>query len=126
MPEQIFMVIDACHAAAAVEVEGFKPGPMGNPGLGQLSYDKRMPILAATQAADSAYAKEYSLLISALAQVIKEEQAAHGGAVALREILRHSAERVPTLYQKMVGKERRKRFQKPKLFDFERSTLVGR
>lgn len=36
------MVIDACNAAASVEGGGFKPGPMGSRGLGQLAYDKAM------------------------------------------------------------------------------------
>ena len=44
------MLIDACYSASAVEREGFKPGPMGDKGLGQLAYNKGMKILAATQA----------------------------------------------------------------------------
>ena len=40
------MIIDACHSAGSVEHEGFKPGPMGSRGLGQLAYNKRMRILA--------------------------------------------------------------------------------
>ena len=44
------MVIDACNAAASVEAGGFKPGPMGSRGLGQLAYDKAMRVLAASQA----------------------------------------------------------------------------
>ncbi len=43
-------IIDACHSAASVEGGGFKPGPMGARGLGQLAYDKGMAVLAATQA----------------------------------------------------------------------------
>jgi hypothetical protein len=40
------IIIDACHSAASFEGEGFKPGPMGSRGLGQLAYDKRIRILA--------------------------------------------------------------------------------
>jgi len=47
---QITLIIDACHSAASVKQPGFKPGPMGDRGLGQLAYDKGMRILAATQA----------------------------------------------------------------------------
>jgi WD40 repeat protein len=43
------LIIDACHAAAAVQIGDFKPGPMGSRGMGQLAYDKGMRILAATQ-----------------------------------------------------------------------------
>lgn len=47
---EMMMIVDACHSAAAVQGAGFKPGPMGSRGLGQLSYDKGMRILTATQA----------------------------------------------------------------------------
>jgi uncharacterized caspase-like protein len=47
---EVAMIIDACHSAASVDQPGFKPGPMGDRGLGQLAYDKGMRILAATQA----------------------------------------------------------------------------
>lgn len=51
---EIAFVIDACHSAASVDAGGFKPGPMGDPGLGQLAFDKGIRILAATQANDVA------------------------------------------------------------------------
>jgi WD40 repeat protein len=47
------MVIDACHSGA-VSGKDFKPAPMGYRGLGQLAYNKKMRILSATQAADTA------------------------------------------------------------------------
>ncbi len=117
--EQMVMVIDACHSAAAVEVEGFKPGPMGNPGLGQLSYDKRMPILVATQATNSAKAQGYSLLTYALAK----EGIGEGKAATLMEALRYAERRVPTLYEERVGKEEKRKVQEPKLFEFERQQI---
>jgi hypothetical protein len=46
----IALIIDACHAGASVESGTFKPGPLGDAGLGQLAYDKGIRILAATQA----------------------------------------------------------------------------
>ena len=51
---EITLVIDACHSAASVADGRFKPGPMGDSGLGQLAYDKGIRILAATQADDVA------------------------------------------------------------------------
>ena len=51
---EMALIIDACHSAASVAKAGFKPGPMGDPGLGQLAYDKGIRILAATQADDVA------------------------------------------------------------------------
>jgi WD40 repeat protein len=47
---ELVLIVDACHSTAAVEGGGFRPGPMGSRGLGQLSYDKGMRILTATQA----------------------------------------------------------------------------
>ena len=44
------IIIDACHAAASVATAGFKPGPFGDAGLGQLSFDKGIRILTAAQA----------------------------------------------------------------------------
>lgn len=46
----IALIIDACYSGAAVDSGKFKPGPMGDSGLGQLAYDKGIRILAATQA----------------------------------------------------------------------------
>ena len=46
--------VDACQSAAAVEGEGFKPGPMGSRGLGQLPLRQRHGMLAATQADNAA------------------------------------------------------------------------
>lgn len=51
---EVALVIDACHSAASVADGRFKPGPMGDSGLGQLAYDKGIRILAATQADDVA------------------------------------------------------------------------
>ena len=48
--KEIILVIDACQAGAAVGAENvFRPGPMGDPGFGQLAYDKGISILCATQ-----------------------------------------------------------------------------
>jgi hypothetical protein len=44
------MILDACYSAASIESADFKPGPMGSRGLGQLAYDKRIRVLAASQA----------------------------------------------------------------------------
>jgi hypothetical protein len=51
----LILIVDACHSAATVDQKGFKPGPMGSRGLGQLAYSKRMRILAASQASDVAF-----------------------------------------------------------------------
>jgi WD40 repeat protein len=51
----IVMIVDACQSEATIQAEGFKPGPMGSRGLGQLAYDKGMRVLAASKARESAF-----------------------------------------------------------------------
>jgi N-terminal domain of anti-restriction factor ArdC len=51
---EMVMVVDACESEATIQAEGFKPGPMGSRGLGQLAYDKGMRVLAASKAKESA------------------------------------------------------------------------
>jgi hypothetical protein len=142
---QMVMILDACYAAGATDSgDGeFKPGPMGDRGLGQLAYDKRMRILAATQAADVALESdklEQGLLTYALVHDGLEQHKAdldHSGAITLAEWLEYAAARVPVLYQDVVEGRRvlRRRgevitsrelrsvvesAQTPELFDFYR------
>lgn len=110
---QMAMIIDACHSAASVDAPGFKPGPMGDRGLGQLAYDKGMMILAATQASDVALEVQkiqQGLLTYALvADGLKEDASAQpkrrnadinkNGALTLKEWLQYGERRVPGLYE---------------------------
>jgi uncharacterized caspase-like protein len=107
---QMAMVIDACHSAASVDTPGFKPGPMGDRGLGQLAYDKGMRILAASQADDVAleiHDLHQGLLTYAL--VWDGFQSGEGGklkadlngdgVVTLEEWLKYGEQRTPSLYE---------------------------
>ena len=109
---QMAMIIDACHSAASVETPGFKPGPMGDRGLGQLAYDKGMMILAATQASDVALEVQkiqQGLLTYALVQEGLKYGAAEprrrnadldkNGSLTLKEWLQYGERRVPSLYE---------------------------
>jgi hypothetical protein len=99
------MVVDACHSAASVQGEGFKPGPMGSRGLGQLSYDKGMRILTSTQADDVAlesalveqglltYALTRDGLESARADFLPKDE-----RITVAEWLAYGVERVPALH----------------------------
>jgi WD40 repeat protein len=58
---EMTFVLDACHSASSVEANDFKPGPMGSHGLGQLAYDKRMRILAASQSDQAAQESYFSV-----------------------------------------------------------------
>jgi hypothetical protein len=57
---EMTFILDSCYSAKSVEANEFKPGPMGSRGLGQLAYDKRMRILAASQSDQAA--GEYAAL----------------------------------------------------------------
>ena len=102
---EMALIIDACHSAASVAGGGFRPGPMGDPGLGQLAFDKGIRILAATQADDVALEDptlKQGLLTYALAS---EGITASGGAadenadgrITLDEWLRYATQRLPSL-----------------------------
>jgi uncharacterized caspase-like protein len=106
---QMAMIIDACHSAASVNAPGFKPGPMGDRGLGQLAYDKGMRILAASQADDVAleiHDLHQGLLTYALVQEGlkpgkdgKLPAAGDNGQVTLEGWLKYGEQRVPSLYE---------------------------
>ena len=114
---QLALVVDACHAAATIEQPGFKPGPMGSRGLGQLAYDKGMRILAASAADDVALeidAVRHGLLTYALVREGLEQEKALQGRIALEERtltlgdwFSYAEQRVPGLYQDIgTGKVR--------------------
>jgi WD40 repeat protein/uncharacterized caspase-like protein len=143
---ELALIVDTCHSAAAVEAEGFKPGPMGSRGMGQLAYDKGMRILAASQADDVAL--ELDQLKQGLLTYALMEEGLNGkkadkngdGRITLDEWLGYGAERVPELYDDVkagrVEQLKRKdlhitsvlsgpsvkkvNFQQPQLFDFKR------
>lgn len=108
------IIIDACHSAASVQAAGFKPAPLGDPGLGQLAFDKGIRILAASQADALAMEDEtlgHGLLTYALAQealggaggdpAAKRLKASvfKGGPVTLDAWLTYAARRLPSLSQ---------------------------
>lgn len=139
---EMVMIIDACHAAAFTG-SGFKPGPMGSRGLGQLSYDKGMRILAATQAGGAAIEAggkiqqgllSYALLKEGLDQRRANFKLPDDGKITLREWLEFGVKEVPNIYQliisgqlKAVGRDaimdnsdQNRNNQRPSLFDFSR------
>ena len=137
------MVIDACNAAASVEGGGFKPGPMGSRGLGQLAYDKAMRVLAASQAEAAALESDrlkHGMLTFAMLREGLEggaaDRAPEDRAVSLSEMLDYGVSRVPLLYEDLrdgtftpQGRGHLDMFgagepppsvQRPSLFDFSR------
>lgn len=108
---QMLLIIDACHSAASVEGGGFKPGPMGSRGLGQLAYDKGMRILAASQADDVALESDrleqglltFALVREGLAESRADFRPRPDGRVTAGEWLQFAERRVPGLYEQVVA-----------------------
>ncbi len=89
-----------------MESNNFKPGPMGSSGLGQLAYDKRMRILAASQpnqAARESDTLHQGLLSYALVQLgLVEGQAdwkPKDSKIMVGEWLSFAADAVPKFLQ---------------------------
>ena len=105
----IVMIIDAFNSAASVEGAGFKPGPMGSRGLGQLAYDKGMRILTASQSEGVAF-KSGVLSHGALSYAMFWEGLMANGAdtapvdsrITFSELLGYARDRVPTLYEEIM------------------------
>lgn len=138
------LVIDACHSAASVASAGFRPGPLGTRGLGQLAYDKGIRILAASQADDVA-AEDPTLKHGLLTFALMQDGLASGRAdfkpadkrISLEELLAYGEIGVPTLDEELKSGKRAggdglraakeiglsaadRRVQRPRLFNFAR------
>ena len=103
------MVVDACNSAATVAGTGdFRPGPMGSRGLGQLAYDKRMRVLAASQVESDAYEFRelghgiltYSLVLKGLREGAAD-QAPKDGLLKATEWLKYAEDQVPKLFKEL-------------------------
>jgi hypothetical protein len=132
---EIAFIIDACHSAASVSAGGFKPGPMGDPGLGQLAYDKGIRILAASQ--PDQYAMEltsfgHGLLTYALIQGAEKGGADldRDGVIRLDEWLHYARDALQSFAPPAGsdedaaplvvdwGRDVKQARQKPSLFDY--------
>jgi hypothetical protein len=112
---QMVLILDSCHSASVTGSE-FKPGPFGDRGFGQLSFDKRMQILAATQADSFAGGSlelgDRSLLTMALTNQQWQEQ----DTFDLKRWLSDAQALVPVLHRRYIQGEHE--VQYPSLFDF--------
>ena len=102
---EIVIIIDACYSAASVETRDFRPGPMGSRGLGQLAFDKKIRILAASQSYQTA-AEGGELSMGFLSFALTKDGLVDGkadwkpkdGRIFMREWLGYATKRVPRLY----------------------------
>jgi WD40 repeat protein/uncharacterized caspase-like protein len=104
---EFVLIVDACQSAASIAAGDFKPGPFGAAGLGQLAFDKRMRVLAASQSDQAAREiggsighglLTYALLRDALEQ---KRAAAPDGSIRLRNWLQYAVNRVPGLVEEV-------------------------
>jgi WD40 repeat protein len=101
---EMSFVLDSCDSASSVEANDFKPGPMGSRGLGQLAYDKRMRILAASQSNQAAHESD-SLHQGLLSYALTQEGLVEGKAdwkpvdqkITVGEWLTYAADEVPRI-----------------------------
>ncbi|MEW6737568.1 MAG: hypothetical protein AB1489_40170, partial [Acidobacteriota bacterium] len=112
---EMIMILDSCYSSSIPGKE-FKPGPLGDSGFGQLSYDKQMRILCAAQPNKSAIANKRlggSLLVKILVA---------NSATTLSEWLQVAEKQVPLLYKELYPAIKNdKDIQTPTLFDFATS-----
>lgn len=109
---ELVLIVDACHSTAAVDGAGFKPGPMGSRGLGQLSYDKGMRILTATQADNVALENKavqqglltYALTVDGLGSLLADFKPSDK-TITMLEWLEYAEERVPGLNEEIQNGE---------------------
>jgi hypothetical protein len=118
---QMVLILDSCHSASVTGSE-FKPGPFGDRGFGQLSFDKRMQILAATQADSFAWGSLELGDRSLLTMALTNQQWEDDNIFDLKRWLSNAQALVPVLHRRYIqdGHE----VQYPRLFDFsERKSL---
>ena len=107
---QMVWIIDACQSAAAIESLNFKPGPLGSRGFGQIAYDKRMRVLVATQASNSAIQVDGQMKGGLLTEALIAEGLVKGSAdtdgngdIMLDEWLEYGESRVPRLFRAAIN-----------------------
>jgi hypothetical protein len=129
------LILDACESAGSVDTKDFKPGPLGSHGLGQLAYDKRIRILAASQSNESA--EEFkSLQQGLLSYVLVHDGLQQGKAdwrpvnhhITVGEWLAYGANAVPKFVPDEVKAQQSSAdssqvfpVQTPALFDFSKT-----
>jgi WD40 repeat protein len=105
----ITLIVDACHSAATITTPGFKPGPLGSRGLGQLAYDKGMQVIAASGVDSVAIESDetrqgflsYALAVEGLTAE-KADWNPPDGAIPISEWLAYGVRRVPGLQRELA------------------------
>jgi WD40 repeat protein len=121
---EMMMVLDTCHSGAAAGKE-FRPAPLGDPGLGQLSYDKGMQILSASQPAQTEQGEWVTggagrtLLVDAV-----ETAAKANPQHTLEQWLYDTEQQLPITVRKLYPTLKEEDVQLPVLLDFAKKTNI--
>jgi WD40 repeat protein len=119
---EMLMILDSCHSGAVPGKE-FRPAPLGDPGFGQLSYDKAMVILSASQPAQTARGawvtggEGRTLLVNAL-----EDAAEESPDKSLVEWVHDAEQRLPRIAKQLYPTLNEGDVQIPLLLDFSRES----
>lgn len=120
---EIVLIIDACQSAGALQSETFKPGPLGNHGLGQLAYDKGMRVIAASlrqQYSVEAASTQHGLLSYVLIHSLDKEAPLilkNNGETSISEWLRFAEKTVPELHERLRTQALEERTLQLKAYD---------
>jgi WD40 repeat protein len=115
---ELVMILDSCHSGAVPGKE-FRPGPLGDPGFGQLSYDKGMVILSASQPAQTEQGGWVSggegrtLLVDALEDIAKGNP-----QQTLEQWLQGTEQQLPQVAKQLYPALKEDDVQIPLLLDF--------
>lgn len=119
---EMALILDSCHSEGVIG-QNFKPGPLGDRGFGQLSYDKGMQVFVATQVEKLALGpiltKEHSLLAEALTNSEIQKQQVFSQPFDIETWLGNAEDLVPKLFDEYVLDKRIQR-QEPIFFNFTR------
>ena len=123
---EIVMILDSCHSGAVAGGE-FRPGPLGDPGFGQLSYDKGMRILYAAQPAQTEQGgwlgagEGRTLLVEALETVAQANP-----NQSLVEWLKGTERELPIRMRQLYPRINEGDVQRPELLDFAGTRNIRR
>ena len=119
------MILDSCHSGA-VAGRQFRPAPLGDPGFGQLAYDKGMLIVSASQPAQTekgqwvAGGQGLTLLVDAL-----ETAAKANPDKSFLEWLHETKQQLPLLTSQLYPAMKEADIQIPVLLDFTNETRLA-
>jgi WD40 repeat protein len=122
---ELLMILDSCHAGA-VSGKEFRPGPLGDRGFGQLSYDKGMRILAAAQPTQTAMGdwigggEGQTLLVEGLEAAARANQ-----TQSLSGWLQTAAQQLPVDIKRRYPDLQQEDIQLPEFMDFTKSPNVS-